>query len=57
MYEHSNYLSFYSLDYRRVDSSTEIRVMEASIRVTRAERIWGEMGSLFAYPGWAFLIR
>ena len=51
MYNHFNYLSLCSLDHRRADSSTEIRVMEASIRVTRAERILGEMGSLFAYVG------
>lgn len=51
MYEQSKYLSLCSPDHRRVDSSTEIRVMEASIRVIRAQRTLGEMGSLFAYLG------
>ena len=51
MYEHFNYLSLCSLDHRRADSLTEIRVMEASIRMTRAEKCLGEMGSLFAYQG------
>ena len=53
MYEHeySRYLCLCSLGHRRVDPSTEIRVMKASIKVVRAERTLGEMGSLFVYLG------
>ena len=50
-HEHSRYLSLCSLGHRRVDSSTEIRVMKASIKVVKAERTLGEMGSLFVYLG------
>ncbi len=57
MYEYSIYLGLCSLGHRRVDSSTEIRVMEASIRVIRADRTLGEMSSSFAYLGWAFFIK
>ena len=50
-HEHSRHLSLCSLGHRRVDSSTEIRVMKASLKVVRAERTLGEMDKIFLYLG------